>query len=652
MDARLQNISLVQPGTCEWFFESSLFQKWYDRSEHDNGFLWIKGNPGTGKSTLVKRIFEYCQSKEDYIIAAFFFNARGAELEKTPLGMLRSLLFQLFEHESSLRSQLLAMFRKKQEDYRSNDWVWREPELKSLFLSEIPKWDSKPILLIVDALDECSERDVQDVADFLQDLSTTAIGAGITLDICLSTRHDPFIRFRKHQEVVLEKQKQHYEDIARYISSNLTRRDEAIEEAIKERSSGIFMWVVLIITILNKAYDDGKIEAMREMLDEMPTELGELVTTMLNRNNPDIDETFLILQFVLFAKRLLTPEEIYFAVIAGINRQTPDIWDPLQINPDIIQRRIISCSRGLIEIRKGERETVQFIHGSVNDFLVRNNRLQRLDPKLMPDPVAKSHERLKDCCMSYLMMESLQLPYEQKIGSGLPFLEYASSYLFNHAEEATSVGRTELLQVLKDDSILNRVERLHRRFVKYGEFGRPLNLLHILAARGLTKLVVILLEGGVNINAKGRPCGTALEAAIYFQRKKTVKVLLDKGARLDHRGRLRHSSTLGNAFDSPNKDKLAMLIERGAKKYIWEDSFLGSAVENAMTYGNKELLAMVLDKGAEINPRGVMSTPLSLAAGIGDVEIVKMLLENGARIDTRRIWGTALQSAIVEGNME
>ncbi|KAL9489362.1 hypothetical protein ACSS6W_001639 [Trichoderma asperelloides] len=656
IDARVQNISPPQPGTCEWFFKTTQFQQWYSHSEHNNTLLWIKGNPGTGKSTLTKRILEYCQDKENYIIAAYFFNARGAELEKTPLGMLRSLLYQLLEHEPSLYNQLCLMFRKKQAENNSEGWEWREPELKSFFLSEIPKCQSRPLLLIIDALDECSDCDVQKVADFLQDLSTRATNAEITLNICLSSRHYPFIRFKRYQELVLEKEKNHDEDIITYIHSNLIINDRAIEEAIIEKASGIFMWVVLVITILNRAYDDGKIEAMNQKLNEIPADLGEVFETLLNKNNPDKDETILILQFVLFAKRLLTPEEIYFALIAGMNGQMLGIWDPLLITPDIIRRRIISSSRGLIEIRKGEKETVQFIHKSVDDFLVRNSRLQGLDPALGPDFIAKSNNRLKDCCMSYIMMDSLQLPKNFQdaitISSSYPFLQYASSYLLDHAEEATLVGQTELLRLLKDDRVFKRWERLYNCFVDYNECGRRLNLLHILAARGLHNLVQKLLEGGVKINAQRQPHGTALEAAICHEHEKTVEILLNRGAKTEVRGRLTHRTALEKAINTGNNEILAMLVEKGAKRNILKRVRNGSVVHAAISDGNKDVIPMLLDKGAKVNARGLNGTALQAAVAAGEKEIVEILLDRGAKANARGLNGTALLTAVAAGEEE
>lgn len=42
-------------GTCEWVFSHPCFVSWI--REH-RGLLWIRGNPGSGKSTVMKRILE------------------------------------------------------------------------------------------------------------------------------------------------------------------------------------------------------------------------------------------------------------------------------------------------------------------------------------------------------------------------------------------------------------------------------------------------------------------------------------------------------------------------------------------------------------------------------------------------------------------
>jgi ABC-type ATPase involved in cell division len=74
------------------------------------GFLWIKGNPGTGKSTLMKLLFEKAKvnTKGDFlqITLSFFFLIQGTVKEKSITGLYHSLLYQIFEKAIDLRDSL------------------------------------------------------------------------------------------------------------------------------------------------------------------------------------------------------------------------------------------------------------------------------------------------------------------------------------------------------------------------------------------------------------------------------------------------------------------------------------------------------------------------------------------------------------------
>jgi ABC-type ATPase involved in cell division len=81
-----------------------------ETSHNLRGFLWLKGKPGAGKSILMK--FLYSEAKKaakpnpGALVISFFFNARGGHLEKSTLGLYRSLLWQLFEKAKDLREVL------------------------------------------------------------------------------------------------------------------------------------------------------------------------------------------------------------------------------------------------------------------------------------------------------------------------------------------------------------------------------------------------------------------------------------------------------------------------------------------------------------------------------------------------------------------
>jgi ankyrin repeat protein len=602
----------------------------------------------------MKHTLAHCQDVfNDHIIAAHFFNARGDSLEKTPLGMLRSLLFQLVEKEPAIYGRFVLIFREKCKKHKMGEWEWQESELKDFLRLELGRYQSKSLLILVDALDECRESDVREVVEFLEELSVKAVDIKYTLHICLSSRHYPHIRMKKRLELVVEENMEHNDDIATYVRDKLTKDDEEIIMGILKKASGIFMWVVLVVRMLNIAYDDGKVEAMHQKLREVPSNLEEVFETLLSKDSPDKHETILMLQWVLFTRRLLRPEELYFAMIAGTNADNLKAWDSSKVTEDDIRRRITSSSRGLIEVRKGSQDTVQFIHESVNDFLLRNQRLENLDPSLNSNPIGISHDHLRACCLSYILMDGLPLPTDRTQAIGLdpsyPFLAYASIYIFYHTEEAEirNIGQAEFLQRLGEEhDTFERVRLFHNSFEDSPSIcARDANLLHISAGHGYKRITKILLEKGPGVNTQGGGCGTALQAAAYRGEEKIVAMLLDNGADVNIQGGI-FDTALHAAVLQGEEEIVAMLLNKGANANIRGGGF-GIVLQAAAFKDEENIVVMLLENGADVNALGrVYGTALQAAAKGGNKNIVAMLLENGADVNMRGgVYGTALQAA-------
>jgi ABC-type glutathione transport system ATPase component len=92
---RQSHISEAHQSTCAWLSETSEYNDWLDMSKTNEhgGFMWIKGKPGVGKSTIMKFILEHARrSRKDATILTFFFHARGSHLEKSTMGAYRALL--------------------------------------------------------------------------------------------------------------------------------------------------------------------------------------------------------------------------------------------------------------------------------------------------------------------------------------------------------------------------------------------------------------------------------------------------------------------------------------------------------------------------------------------------------------------------------
>jgi len=153
-----------------------------------------------------------------------------------------------------------------------------------------------------------------------------------------------------------------------------SKQSEALRSDIQEKSAGIFLWVALVIEILNKEYAGGRVSALRDRLTDIPPGLDELFEMILMRDGENMQELQLCIQWVLFAVRPLKPQELYFAVHFGAGQSIPISWDTDSISLDDMHRFVQSSSKGLAEVSKSKELTVQFIHESVRDFLFKDGK--------------------------------------------------------------------------------------------------------------------------------------------------------------------------------------------------------------------------------------------------------------------------------------
>lgn len=118
----------------------------------------------------------------------------------------------------------------------------------------------------------------------------------LQFQVCFSSRHYPHISINQGLSLILEGQERHSQDIADYIIDKLkignSKAAQNIRDLLQEKVSGIFMWVVLVINILNKEYDRGRIIGLRNRLRDI-----------LRRDSSDSDRDVLLLyiQWVIFA---------------------------------------------------------------------------------------------------------------------------------------------------------------------------------------------------------------------------------------------------------------------------------------------------------------------------------------------------------------
>ncbi|KAK6829671.1 hypothetical protein PG987_010255 [Apiospora arundinis] len=671
INARKDAIRAEQGRTCRWFLAHPKYGVWVDLSTHGaccSNLLWIRGKAGAGKSTLMKFLYSEVRKKRSgATVVSFFFNARGDYLEKSIAGMYRSLLKQILTQIPDLQ------FILDQMEVLSTC----EPScpslnaLKDLFKHTIMALGRNSLICFIDALDECNEDDVRDMVQFFEDLTESATDEDIQFRVCFSSRPYPYIQVDEKHLLTLENETGHAEDLATYVGKCLKapkKIQAELQRQILDKASGVFMWVVLVVGILNKETGNGGL-ALRRRLSEIPPTLSQLFKDILTRDNERPEELRRCILWVLCAFRPLTPAEFCHAMwAAGLKDGLVDNEIPDSEDNEINMALATSSSKGLVEVTNAtkKRSTVQFIHESVRDFLIKERGLQELWPDLGFEWESLSHEILRSGCESYLMnpavmdvikgdrttavnadengsrivannlaatRDSLDSPETPKAETAptntYVFLGYASQYILDHANKAApSVPQKDFLSrffLSLGTEALDRCQPVKRR-----RYGHPATPAYILADKGLASLLRLYLEGNPSVT---------YDLALQFQHP--------------------FFAAAANGY----KDTVAVLLGLPSIIYEGEDLMAGldrisdlrrfkkrTPMSWAVQEGRIKLVSVLARRGESITQHDHGDrTPLQRAAKKGQAAILRILIDMGMSVSDED-YGGAIWYAIVNNH--
>ncbi|KID95301.1 Pfs, NB-ARC and Ankyrin domain protein, partial [Metarhizium majus ARSEF 297] len=698
IDARQMTIKNAHAKTCKWLLQTPEYLDWLDPNKFNEhfGFLWIKGKPGAGKSTLMKFALANARKKtKDKIIISFFFNARGSDLEKSTIGLYRSILLQLLDRLPGLQGVFDSLPLAVQD---SGYDQWRVESLKALFEKATQGLGETSLTCFIDALDECDEDQIRDMISFFESLSQTTTPAGIRFRVCFSSRHYPHISIKRGLNLILEGHEGHRQDIVNYVDSELTighsRLAAQIRADLQEKASGVFMWVILVVGILNKAHDKGRIHELRRILRDIPGDLHKLFRDILTRDCHKRDELLLCIQWVLFARQPLKPEQLYFAILSGIEPEALSDWNPDEITVSIMRNFILDSSKGLTEVTKSKTPTIQFIHESVKDFLLKENGLREIWSDFGENFQGESHERLKQCCLKYMNIDiaahlniGSSLPkassqeaaeLRQSADTSFPLLEYAVQNVLYHADSAEGGGITQksFLQTfpqadwIKLDNLFERHEvRRHKNA----------SLLYILAEHNMANLVTRHPSNLACFEVQDERYGAPIFAALATNSGAATRALLKAqvetnpatsplcslfeqycpdGNKRPNLGRdctfSRGRNVLGYLAEYGEEVIILafLLAERGACIDI-RDRDGRTALLWAAENGHEAVVRLLLERSAntEVTDNNQEQTALLCAAKNGHEAVVRLLLEKGADIKAKDRRGqTSLSYAAENGH--
>ncbi|TVY78253.1 Vegetative incompatibility protein HET-E-1 [Lachnellula suecica] len=352
----------------QWILKHPDFQQW--RDDKQSRLLWIKGDPGKGKTMLICGTLDELSSstklrdKEATTLLSYFFCQATDDRINNASAALRGLIYLLIDQQPLLISHV----RKKYDDAGkalfedTNAWV----ALSEVFTSILQDPRLKSIYLIIDALDECTVNLNQ-----LLDLISRTASTSPRVKWIVSSRNEPNIEARLRvddtQRLSLELNEEHVSRAVQMFIDfkvsklRLIEDDSKLQETVRDqiyaKANGTFLWAALVLKELEpiESWD------VLDVLQDMPPELEPLYDRMLRQveqlQRKDPEFCRLVLSTVILAYRPLHLLEV--GALSNLPRQ-------ISSNLDNIAKLVNKCG-SFLTVRENR---TYFIHQSAKDFLL------------------------------------------------------------------------------------------------------------------------------------------------------------------------------------------------------------------------------------------------------------------------------------------
>ncbi len=361
-----------------WILKHCNFEQW--RNDQQSHLLWIKGDPGKGKTMLLCGIVDELKKSvaETHLVSFFYCQATDSRINNAT-AVLRGLLYFLIDQQPSLISHM-----QKQHDHAgknlfedANAWV----TLSDIFTNVLQDPSLKSTYLIIDALDECTAGRPK-LLDFI--IQKSSVSPHVKW--LISSRNWPPIeeRLDKARSMVTLHLELNAESVSAAVSSYIRHKvrqltqeknydnktQDAVLDYLSSNANDTFLWVALVCQNL-KDIPRGR---TRARLNSFPPGLDSLYERMI-KQICELEDSEL-------CKRIL-------GLIASVYEpitltELPSLVKMLKESNDVVSiQEIIGLCGSFLIVRK---DRIYFVHQSAKDYL-----LAKASDKIFPSGREEIH---------------------------------------------------------------------------------------------------------------------------------------------------------------------------------------------------------------------------------------------------------------------
>ncbi|EHK48663.1 hypothetical protein TRIATDRAFT_53809 [Trichoderma atroviride IMI 206040] len=148
--------------SCSWILDNAEFKQWY--SHPRSNLLWIKGNPGKGKTMLLCSIIDGMSStaepnNQDACTPSYFFCQASDLRTNNATAVLRGLIYMIVDRQPILVSHARNRYDRAGDQILTDSNSWET--LSKIFSAIVQDRRLIDSYIIIDALDQCTtDRDL------------------------------------------------------------------------------------------------------------------------------------------------------------------------------------------------------------------------------------------------------------------------------------------------------------------------------------------------------------------------------------------------------------------------------------------------------------------------------------------------------------
>ncbi|KFA81663.1 hypothetical protein S40288_09150 [Stachybotrys chartarum IBT 40288] len=367
-----------------WILEHTSFQQFSGRAR--SGLLWIKGDPGKGKTMLLCGIIDELEKNSKNCLSYFFCQATETRLDNAT-AVLQGLVYSLACQYPQLVSYIREEHKKKGEKLLEiNAWQVLT-ELLTSMLND-PVLDAA--ILMVDALDECTSGRPE-LLDFI-------IGSSTSVRWILSSRnwHDIEEKLGNAEQgtrLDLElNNKAIHNAVEAYVRYKVERLAETkrykeetkatVRHKLLANANDTFLWVALVYQELEQVEEWDVDDVLKELPSGLEGLYGRMIQQIQQLKRKDPERCSSVLATVSTAYRPLYLEEL--GHLAGLPSAISSSTTGIHV--------VVTMCGSFLAVRDG---IVYIIHQSAKDFLSSNTYI-------FPSGMEDQHDRLFSRSLDHL----------------------------------------------------------------------------------------------------------------------------------------------------------------------------------------------------------------------------------------------------------